>query len=154
MKQSCAEVYMSDSIPLDFSCVDFHEHDGIRIDGIRTYSDSRVQTQYEQMTSLAQYQMANRTRPVRNASVVLIYSSHPCKWLDGRVQWITPDLLGGNLRELVIEEPQSQFQRERDEKTELAIELAKEGISNTQIATQLGYKSVSSVANLLKGLNL
>ena len=154
LRQSCQEIYMSDSEPLSYECLDYHEADGIRIDGVRSYVDKRVQAQYEQMTSLAQYQMANRTRPVRNASLVLIYSSHPCEWLDPRVQWITPDILGGNLRELVIAEPETKFQREKHEKQALAIELAREGMTNREIATQLGYKSPASVHNLLKGLEL
>ena len=154
LKASCAEVYFSDANSLSFEYDFFHEHDGIRIEGIRTYKDKRVQAQYEQMTEMSQYQMANRTRPVRNPSLVLIYSSHPCKWLDGRVQWITPDMLGGNLRELKVSEPITAFQRERDEKKSLAVELAKEGLSNKEISVQLGFKSQSSVANLLKGIEL
>ena len=154
LKDACAEVYLSDPEPLSFASVNFHEYDGVRIEGIRTYSDERVQRVYEQITEMSQYQMANRTRPVRNASTVLIYSSHPCKWLDGRVQWVVPEMLGGNLRELEIEEPKTEFRREREEKQGLVIELAKEGLSNSDIATQLGYKSQSSVANLLKGIEL
>ena len=151
---ACAEIYMGDPIPLDFSFDEGHEHDGVRIEGVRTYKDSRVQRQYEQMASSAQYQMANRTRPVRNPSRVLIYSSHPCPELDSRVQWVTPDMLGGNLQTFAVAEPKTAFQRERDEKKALAIELAREGLSNKEIAKQLGYQSQSSVANLLKGVDL
>ena len=156
LKQACSEVYLGDSEPLDFTYQNYHEHDGIRIEGIRTYTDRRVQAQYEQMVELSQYQMANRTRPVRNASLVLIYSSHPCKWLDGRVQWITPNMLTANLRELKVEadKKKSDFQIESAEKLSLAIELAKEGLNNKAIAAQLGYNSASSVTNLLGGLDL
>ena len=147
-------MHLTDAEPLSFVHRNYHEHDGVRIEGIRTYTDERVQRVYEQLTEMSQYQMANRTRPVRNPSLVLIYSSHPCKWLDGRVQWVTPDMLGGNLRELEVEEPITEFQREKSEKQSLAIELAKEGMTNADIAVQLGYKSASSITNLLKGLNL
>ena len=145
---------MSDTEPLSYDFVDYHEHDGVRTEGVRTYTDKRVQAQYEQMVSLAQYQMANRTRPVRNPSIVLIYSSHPCKWLDGRVQWILPTMLGGNLRELEITDEKSEFQQEREKKKILAIELAKEGMVNQEIAKQLGYKSEKSIRELLKGIEL
>ena len=154
LRIACAEVNLSDPVPLDFSHTDVHEHDGVRIEGVRVYADKRVQAQYEQMVEMSQYQMSNRTRPVRNASLVLIYSCQPCKWLDNRVQWITPDMLGGNLRELEIAAPLTEFQREKSEKQALAIELAKEGLSNAQIANQLGYKSQSSIANLLQGIEL
>ena len=154
LKEACSEIYFSSDVPLDFSFTDGNENNGIHIAGVRTYNDSRVQAQYEQMVSLAQYQMANRTRPVRNASLVLIYSCHPCEWLDNRVEWVMPSMLGGNLREFEIPEPETQFQREKSEKKALAIELAREGVSNKEIAVQLGYKSESSITNLLKGIDL
>ena len=154
LKETCSEIYFSSETPLDFSFSDGSENNGIHIAGVRTYTDARVQAQYEQMVSLAQYQMANRTRPVRNASLVLIYSCHPCEWLDNRVEWVMPSMLGGNLREFEIPEPETQFQREKSEKKSLAIELAKEGIPNKDIAIQLGYKSESSITNLLKGVDL
>ena len=150
LKNACSELYMSDDVPLSYEFENFHEHDGIRIEKIRTYKDERVQKVYEQITEMSQYQMANRTRPVRNPSIVLIYSSHPCKWLDGRVQWITPSMLGGDLRRLQVDEPKSDFQSKKSEKQRLAYELAKEGLTNTEIAVQLGYKSKISVWNLLK----
>ena len=154
LKEACSEIYFASDTPLDFSFSDGFENNGIHIGGVRTYTDPRVQAQYEQMVSLAQYQMANRTRPVRNASLVLIYSCHPCEWLDSRVEWVMPSMLGGNLRAFEIPEPETQFQREKAEKKALAIELAREGMPNKDIAVQLGYKSESSITNLLKGVDL
>ena len=155
LKNACNQVYMTDKEPLSYEYTNTYKSNGIEIDGVRTYTDKRVQAQYEQMTSLAQYQMANRTRPVRNPSLVLIYSSHPCKHLDNRVQWILPNMLGGNLRKLDLEfENKSDFQKEKMQKKEIAIELAKEGYRNEDIASQLGYKSEKSVRDLLKGLQL
>ena len=155
LKMACSQIYMMDTEPLSYDFVDYHEHDGIRVEGVRTYIDKRVQDQYEQMVSLAQYQMANRTRPIRNPSVVLIYSSHPCKWLDTRVQWVLPQMLGSNLRDLDVSyEEKSDFQKSKELKKELIIELAKEGLSNIEIATQLNYKSEKSIRNLLRELEL
>lgn len=155
LKNACNQVYMTDKVPLSYEYTNTYKHNGIEIEGVRTYIDERVQAQYEQMTSLAQYQMANRTRPVRNPSTVLIYSSHPCRYLDNRVQWILPNMLGGDLRKLDIGyENMSDFQKDKEQKKEIAVSLAKEGYRNADIATQLGYKSEKSVRDLLKGLEL
>ena len=127
LKTECQKIYQADSIPLDFSFTRTYKSDTHEYANVRTYNDSRVQEQYEQMVSMAQYQVVNRNRPVRNPARTIVYSNHPCPLIDDRVIWVEPHQLKGNLLTLEIKGDYGRI-----------LELAKEGMTNTEIAKIIG----------------
>lgn len=126
LKAECMKIYQMDTTPLDFRYTKHFRTATHEYAGMRTYEDKRVQVQYEQMVSMAQYQIANRNRPIRYGTRTIIYSCQPCPLLDDRVIWVSPAQLKGNLLELDIVDPDMKI-----------VELFKEGWSNTEIAQKL-----------------